>query len=56
MIKLIIFAIAGYLAYRFYLAPMLNPPASNVSSSKDSRQSKPTNGKDEEYIDYEELK
>jgi hypothetical protein len=56
MIKLILLALAGYLAYRFYLAPLLNPPASKDSISKQSKGTKPSAGKDEEYIDYEELK
>jgi hypothetical protein len=53
MFKLLLLIVVGFLAYNWYLKPLLNPPAPH------SPPPGPKNGpkkNDDDYADYEEIK
>jgi hypothetical protein len=57
MIKLILIIVVGFLVYNWYLKPLLNPPPTTRLHKKNQAGQHPsTREKDDEYIDYEELK
>jgi hypothetical protein len=56
MIKLVLIIVVGFLVYNWYLRPLLNPPSSTKLHKKNPTGQQYKFEKDDEYIDYEELK